>query len=130
MNGDLVLGGQARAFDDQSYIQQFDDRGHPTNLESERCSKRFRKAQNEVLAACGVVVRRDADRKRKQDQTKRHEDAQLMVLQNENNIGLVAKCMDRLTGDVLTWWISSLRMRLTVSGPIARQVADTISNLE
>lgn len=109
-----MLGGQARAFDNQSYVQQFDDRGHPQNLESERRSKRFRKAQNEVLAACGVVVRRDENRKRTQDPTRVHEDVQLMVLQDENKIGLMLKCMDRLTGDVLAWWINSLRRRLTV----------------
>ena len=109
-----MLGAQARAFDDQSYVQRFDDRGHPQNLESDHRSKRFRKAQNEVLAACGVVVRRDGNRKRTQDRTEVPEDAQLMVLQDENKIGLMSKCMDRLTGDVLTWWVNSLRRRLTV----------------
>ena len=115
-NGDFVLGGQARAFDDKSYVQQWDERGHPRNIESERRAKRLRKAQNEVLAACGVIVKKDEDRKKRERREETPEDSQLVVLDDENWVGLMLRCVDRFSGNILTWWINSLRRRSIVSG--------------
>ncbi|KAL8773110.1 MAG: hypothetical protein Q9209_001786 [Squamulea sp. 1 TL-2023] len=48
---------QIKAHDDNndSYVQQYDDRGYPQNLRSHNLSHQSRKAQNDVLATIGVL---------------------------------------------------------------------------
>ncbi|KAL9095618.1 MAG: hypothetical protein Q9165_002050 [Trypethelium subeluteriae] len=41
------------------YIQQYDDRGYPYDPEAQARASQMRQAQNDVLAAVGVVKRRD-----------------------------------------------------------------------
>lgn len=125
-NGEFVLGGQARIHDDQSYTQQWDERGHPQNLTSERRAKAFQKAQNEVLEACGVIIRKDAAKKKKQSLKEVPEGHQLSILDDENKIGFMVKCFDRFHGELLTWWVGKLRMRLTTFAPTAKSLIDSI----
>lgn len=114
-NGDLLLGGQAHIHDDKSYVQQWDDRGHPKNLTSQQRAKQFRKAQNEVLEACGVIIRKDAANKKKQSAKDVPEDHQLDFLNEENKIGFMLKCLDRFSSNIVTWWVDCLRKRILVT---------------
>lgn len=114
-HGEFILGGQAHRFDDISYRQQWDRRGHPYNPVSERQAKRFYKSQNEILQACGLVVRKDAEKKRKRKSRELPESTQLKIVENENETGFVLKYVDNLAGDLLTWWICNLKKRLLVS---------------
>lgn len=127
-NGALVLGRQARCFDDRHYEQKWDDRGHPRNSESERLFTRFCKAQNEVLLACGVVVRKNDTQNRKQKRRQVPESAQLESLDAENKLGFMLKCADRLSGNFLTWWTNVLRRRLMTFGVIRPQLTHVISS--
>ncbi|KAL8843589.1 MAG: hypothetical protein Q9170_000093 [Blastenia crenularia] len=43
------------------YVQQFDDRGYPQNLDSQALSRLSRRAQNDVLATVGVILGPDHD---------------------------------------------------------------------
>lgn len=114
-NGELFLGGQARLHDDKSYVQQWDERGHPMNPASEAQAKQYRKAQNEVLEACGVIIRKDSARKLQQSAHELTDEQQAEILAEENRLGFMLKCFDRFAGNLLTWWISGLRGRLLVS---------------
>lgn len=114
-NGDFVLGGQSHINDDKSYVQQWDEKGHPQNITSERRVKQLHKAQNEVLEACGVIIRKDAANKRKQSAKEATEDHKLDVLKEENKIGFMLKCLDRFSSNVLSWWVDCLRKRVLVS---------------
>lgn len=113
-NGDLFLGGRARLADDIGYSQQWDDRGHPVHPASEAHAKQYRKAQNEVLEACGVIIRKDTARKLKKSVHELSEEQQAEILAQENSLGFIMKCFDRFAGNFLTWWVSSLRSRLLV----------------
>lgn len=113
--GNFILGGQARLHDDPSYEQQWDERGHPHNPESERRARKFRQAQNEVLQACGVIVRKDAAKNERRRQRELPRYTQLADVEEENNTGFLFKGIDRISGIISSWWLHNLRKRLMVS---------------
>ncbi|KAK5099397.1 hypothetical protein LTS08_005979 [Lithohypha guttulata] len=125
-NGDFVLGPQARAHDDRSYTQHWDERGHPQNVDSTQRAKQFQKAQNEVLEACGVIIRKDAAKRQRRSARELPEEDQLELINEENNIGFLFKCGDRFLGYCLTWWIGSLRRRWLAFGSPSLNAVDTI----
>lgn len=110
----LVLGSLAVAQQSKEYTQQFTSRGHPTNPATERLFQKFCNAQNEVLAACGVVVRKDINRKRNQNQKRVPNSVQVEQLDSENKIGFMVKVCDRVSGNLASWWLDSLRHRQMV----------------
>lgn len=111
-NGDFIIGARARANDDKSHQQEWDDRGHPQNKKSEDTAKNYRMSQNQILEACGVLVKRDAFEKVKKENAKRVSETALAM--SENQSGMILKASDRILGLVLTWWSTSLRRRLMV----------------
>lgn len=126
-NGDFVLGGQAHKFDNIGYVQQWDERGYPQNPISQRQAKRFDRSQNEILQACGLVVRKNAEEKKKKRRGDEiSESFQLKIVEEENETGFLLKFFDNLAGDLLTWWIRSLKKRLLVSGE--GRVSSTTTN--
>lgn len=113
-NGDFVVGDHVHNRDDVGYRQQWDDRGHPKNVASVQSGKDYRRAQNEVLEACGIVIRKNAARRRDPTIQDPSNDEQLERLKDENNEGFALKYGDRFGGYLLTWWLESSRKRWLV----------------
>lgn len=78
-------------------------------------AKRFYRSQNEVLQACGLVVRKNAEKKRKRKGDGIPEKDQLDLLKEENETGFILRFVDSIAGDPLTWWVVNLKKRLLVS---------------
>lgn len=105
--GPNVQHGAARG-----YVQQFDSRGHPQNLESEAARRRLIRAQNDALSTVGVVVR-----KAKMNRTvwqSMNEKQKLQILFDENNAGARFALVETLLHNLSTRWIATLRHRILV----------------
>lgn len=111
-NGDFILGPHAHDNEASGYRQQFDDRGHPQNPSAKTTARRMRRAQNDVLATVGVVVRKGEERKSKWERL--DEKAKQQLIYHENQRGRELKGEDRLFGSLLPWSIISLRRRMMV----------------
>lgn len=112
-NDEILIGTYSRTIDDPSYRQQWNERGHPQNLESEQRAKQLRKAQNDVLQACGFIVRKDAERRKEAPNVPW--DQKYELVKKENTVGFMFKSLDRLGGMLSSWWAISLRRRIMVS---------------
>lgn len=112
-NGDFILGPYVHQSNRLSYAQKWDDRGHPFNPESKASAKRLRKAQNEVLQACGVIVHNDT--RVKSDLDNLRPETAVEIITEENKIGVLLKGIDRISALMMTWGIASLRRRIMVS---------------
>lgn len=113
-DGNFILGNHVRDRDDRSYEQQWNERGRPYNPESERKSKKFHQAQNEVLHACGVIISKDLAKVEKHKRREVPRSTRLAEIEEENNIGFFFKGIDRVNGVISTWWLQSLRRQLMV----------------
>lgn len=94
------------------YVQLYDERGHPINPTSRALGRRIRQAQNDVLAAIGVVERttlRLGDEHALSD-----DNAILENLQDEVLIGNICSFESSLTNWLSTLWIDSIRKQLMV----------------
>lgn len=111
-NGQFILSAHAQDNNSGDYVQLFDEGGHPENPVSNAAARRLRRAQNDVLETVGVVVRKE---KMKQDPWQKVANKQKMNLLEEENIsGTLFRYLDRLTLAGCSWWLVSLRRRLTV----------------
>ena len=111
-DGECVLGGQTHIYDDRNYVQQWNERGHPVNTESDRRDKEFKMAQMEVFEACGIVIRKDSAMKERRFAKRVVENHQIQDLENENLAGMILKYSDRQGGLFLTWWLFAIRRRI------------------
>lgn len=84
-------------------------------MTSAQNTKRFYRSQNEILQACGLVVRKNAENERKRKDDEVPESDQLEILKEENETGLILRFVDSIAGDPLTWWVFNLKKRLLVS---------------
>lgn len=109
-----MLGMLARSQQTKQYTQQFSTRGHPTNTSTDRLFQNFCNAQNEVLAACGVVVRKDLIHQRKHIPVHIPDAVKIDQLDSENKLGFIVKVCDRIAGNILTWWLHILRRQIVV----------------
>lgn len=112
-DGEFILGPNVQHDTAKDYIQEFDSRGHPQNLESELYRKRLIRAQNDALSTVGVVVRK-AKRSRTSWQ-KMTEDQKHHLLLDENVAGANYGLVEDLVQRVATRWVIVFRRRLLVS---------------
>lgn len=98
-----------------SYMQQYDARGHPVNPESRTLGKELRRAKNDILSTMGIVVSRE-DR----NAGIPNEQQKINQIASENDFGLVITTLDQLFIFFGTWWTSSLtgRVQVITAGPL------------
>ncbi|KAK4945349.1 hypothetical protein LTR10_015508 [Elasticomyces elasticus] len=109
-NGDFVMGPNVQHGVARGYVQQFDSRGHPQNLESEAARRRLTRAQNDALSTVGVVVRQ-AKKKRTSWQSM-GEKQKVQLLFEENDAGARFALGETLLHNLSTRWIATLRHRV------------------
>ena len=95
------------------YIQLYDERGNPINPRAREYGRRSREAQNDVLAAIGVVEKRPSP----SDNLPGTYEEQLEQLENEDSVGNAIALFSTLSGNLCTWWVGSLRDRILVGLP-------------
>ncbi|ORY12148.1 hypothetical protein BCR34DRAFT_624494 [Clohesyomyces aquaticus] len=88
--------------------QRYDERGHPVNPLAREHGRRFREAQNDVLAAIGVVERR---RSPSDDLPGAYEE-RLERLESEDSAGNMIALASTLAENLCSWWLGSLRDRI------------------
>lgn len=98
-------------FNGNNYIQLYDERGNPINPRSREYGKKLRNAQNDVLAAVGVVERRRSPSEGLPGANKQ----QLDRPDDEDAAGDAIGATLTLTENVCTWWIGTIRNRVLVS---------------
>jgi hypothetical protein len=98
-------------FNGNNYLQLYDERGNPINPRSREYGKKFRNAQNDVLAAVGVVERRQSP----DDGLPGSYEERLDELDVEDTVGLVLGATFTLSQNLCTWWIGTIRDRILVS---------------
>ncbi|KAJ5408715.1 hypothetical protein N7509_002598 [Penicillium cosmopolitanum] len=86
-----------------SYMQQYDSRGHPVNPESKSLGRALRKAKNDILSTMGIVVSGE-DR----SASSSNEQQRINQITAENDFGLVITTADQLFVFFGSWWTSSL----------------------
>lgn len=94
-------------------MQQYDERGHPCNPEAQTRASQSRQAQNDVLAAVGVVKRRD-DQARKDRSFATRIAADRLKLEDTIGASIEVAALGLLI--CCTWWLESIRLRFLVSG--------------
>lgn len=93
-----------------SYMQQYDSRGHPVNPESKALGRELRRAKNDILSTMGIVVSgEDRNSNSPEDQET------ITQIAAENDFGLVITTLDQLLVFFGTWWSSSFTGRIHVS---------------
>lgn len=97
-------------FNGNNYVQLYDERGNPINPRSREYGKISRNAQNDVLAAVGVVERRQSP----DDGLPGSYEERLDELDVEDTIGLVLGATFTLSQNLCTWWIGTIRDRILV----------------
>ncbi|KAH4272049.1 hypothetical protein HBI24_035540 [Parastagonospora nodorum] len=95
-------------FNGNNYLQLYDERGNPINPRSREYGKKFRNAQNDVLAAVGVVERRQSP----DDGLPGSYEERLDELDVEDTVGLVLGATFTLSQNLCTWWIGTIRDRI------------------
>ena len=110
------MGPHTHDDDALGYVQQYNDRGHPTSKETELHNKRLRRAQNEVLKLAGVAKSRHDEPKIDQWKDMNPESRENVVVE-ENEFMFFARPFNNLVLDLSTSWISNFRDRLMVSTP-------------
>jgi hypothetical protein len=105
------LPSRYHEFNGNNYIQLYDERGNPINPRSREYGKKFRNAQNDVLAAVGVVERRRSP----SDALPGSYAERLDELDFEDTLGSVLGATVNLTENLCTWWIGTIRDRILVS---------------
>lgn len=96
------------------YIQQYDERGHPTHPTSRELGRQIRQAQNDVLAAIGVVERTTL-REQEDQSNPRDENAIIESVQDEILIGNICIFGSSFVRWLCSFWIDNIRSQLLVS---------------
>ncbi|OCL04982.1 hypothetical protein AOQ84DRAFT_356161 [Glonium stellatum] len=96
-----------------SYEQVYDERGHPINPGSREHGRALREAQNDVLAAIGVVERRLSTSSEDLPSRKRRIE-KLERLETEDSVGNTIAFVSALSENICTWWVGCLRDRILV----------------
>ncbi|KAI9695756.1 MAG: hypothetical protein M1820_008428 [Bogoriella megaspora] len=95
----------------QPHVQQYDQRGYPTNPASEAHARQVRRAYNDVLASVGVVKRKD-DEKKEAFATATQRAAELTEV--ENLVGSLVTATSFMGSFFSIWAFKNLRLRLAV----------------
>jgi hypothetical protein len=117
------LPSQYQDFDGNNYVQLYDERGNPINPRSRAYGKKLRNAQNDVLAAVGVVERRRSP----SEGLPGSYEQRLDELDVEDTIGNALVVTVMVTEHLCTWWIGNIRDRLLVR--IAISLSPTLAHM-
>lgn len=101
---------------ENNYIQLYDERGNPINPRSREYGKKLRNAQNDVLAAVGVVERRLSPA----EALPGSYEERLSALDAEDTAGNVVALTTSLTKLLGIWWVGTIRDRLLVYADLSR----------
>jgi hypothetical protein len=97
------------------YEQAYDERGHPINPRSREHGRALREAQNDVLAAIGVVERRLSTSSSLEDlPSLKRRIERLERLETEDSVGNTIALVSALSENISTWWVGCLRDRILV----------------
>ncbi|RAL08983.1 uncharacterized protein BO97DRAFT_472740 [Aspergillus homomorphus CBS 101889] len=88
------------------YVQNYDERGHPINLESKSFGRELRRAKNDILSTMGIVVNEEGNIGGPTEQQK------MDIIAAENDYGLVMATLDQISVFLGSWWTSSLMGRI------------------
>lgn len=91
------------------YVQQYDERGHPVNVESKALGRDLRRAKNDILSTMGIVVS-GKDEKAGTSNEKHN----IGMITTENAYGLVVAVVDPVVTLLGTWWTFALTKRVQV----------------
>lgn len=92
------------------YVQQYDERGHPVNVESKALGRDLRRAKNDILSTMGIVVSgKDGNA------VVSNEQHNVDLITAENDYGLIMATLDQILVFVGSWWTTSLAGRIQVS---------------
>jgi hypothetical protein len=91
------------------YVQQYDERGHPTFPRSKALARDLRRAKNDVLSTMGVVVSGETGRPGTSRDRKR-----VKTITAENDYGLLLVALDHITDFFGSWGVVSLLSRVQV----------------
>lgn len=102
------------------YEQAYDERGHPINPRSREHGRALREAQNDVLAAIGVVERRLSTSSSLEDlPSLKRRIERLEKLETEDSVGNTIALVSALSENISTWWVGCLRDRILVLHTLA-----------
>ncbi len=106
----------------ESYVQQYNIRGHAENPVSRQAARRLRRAQNDVLSTIGVCVSIDENGEIKSNLNPanpraRAEKKITQATASENESGYHATTYDEILYKLATGWTYNLRRRLMVLIP-------------
>lgn len=96
------------------YEQAYDERGHPINPRSREHGRVLREAQNDVLAAIGVVERRLSTSSLEDLPSLKRRIERLERLETEDSVGNTIALVFALSENISTWWVGCLRDRILV----------------
>ncbi|RMD44335.1 hypothetical protein DV735_g832, partial [Chaetothyriales sp. CBS 134920] len=108
--GNVIVGKHSQDNVARGYIQAFDDKGRPTNAESEKATRRLIRAQNEVLRVAGVVRKKGEG----PDANVNDQADKLKLLDTECDIGASLGYFTEVLGQISEWWLKSWRSRVLV----------------
>ncbi|KAJ9626334.1 hypothetical protein H2203_003966 [Taxawa tesnikishii (nom. ined.)] len=107
---------EAQGNEEQSdaYVQQYDTRGNPINPKATARNLAQIEAKNQVLAAVGVVEKRDAPNDATSDPITFSEEEWDVLMEVENQYGSSIEYWARIAHDATHWWPKTVRRRLQV----------------
>ena len=114
--GDLLIGPHSHDNATKGYVQQFDEKGKPSNLDTEASDRKLRRAQNEVLRIVGVTRRKNDVQEPKPFKSLSVEQ-RVELLAQENSSAHNVEVRAYVLCDLSSWWLQSLRRRLCVGWP-------------
>jgi hypothetical protein len=112
-NGDFILGPHTHDDAAKDYVQQFDERGHPINRDTDVSNRKLRRAQNEVLKVVGVVQSNQESMEEQPLPSLGFADKK-QLLEDECGIGLAVGRFSYFLGPFFNWWLRALRNRIYV----------------
>ncbi|RMZ80772.1 hypothetical protein DV738_g2664, partial [Chaetothyriales sp. CBS 135597] len=118
--GNVIVGKHPQDNVARDYVQEFDNKGRPTNAEAERATRRLIRAQNEVLRVAGVVRRKEEGPQYVTTEGQYlsiegfDKAAKLKLLDTECDIGASLGHFAEILGQVSQWWVKSWRSRVFV----------------
>ncbi|KAF2201857.1 hypothetical protein GQ43DRAFT_414941 [Delitschia confertaspora ATCC 74209] len=119
---------QAIEASQDGYVQLYNERGYPINPRARQHGRRLREAQNDVLAAIGVVIPYE-DPSEEPAETIEERRQRVEKLEEEDRVGGTVALSTTLVENICTWWIGSLRDRvLTFPIPSRMQFSQVVTS--
>lgn len=116
---------QPESYRYREWIQQYNDRGHPVNLQSRARARAVRNSCNDVLSVIGLVERKDDAADSKTNTSSKPNASLVQAVEDEDAVGASLTLGGLYLHDVTCWWTAGMTNRLFVYGcSSARSFAD------